>query len=77
VLGDLLEACRVVSLAFAPFMPHAARRVHDQLGLEFMYDEKGNGQESLGDLVMWGSAVQGGKIGTPEILFPRVEIDAG
>src|SRR3954453_10286470 len=77
VLGDLLEACRVVSLGFAPFMPQAARRVHDQLGLEFTYDEKGNGPNRLADVVTWASANQGGKIGNPEILFPRVEIEAG
>ncbi len=32
VLGDLLEACRVISLAAAPFMPAAARRVQEAAG---------------------------------------------
>src|SRR3954449_526234 len=35
VLADLLEACRVISLAFAAVMPETAARVHAQLGLEF------------------------------------------
>ena len=35
VLGDLLEACRVISLAAAPVIPSASVRVQQQLGLEF------------------------------------------
>ena len=71
-LSDLLEACRVMSLAFAPFMPDAARRVHEQLGIDWPYGHDGNGGPPLADLVSWGAA-PGGKIGAPEILFPRVE----
>jgi methionyl-tRNA synthetase len=73
VLGDLLEACRVISLAAAAFMPDAARRVSEQLGLPFEYAANGSGGQTLDKSVAWGSAPDGGKIGTPEILFPRVE----
>jgi len=73
VLGDLLEACRVTALAFAPFMPDAARRVHEQLGIDWPYGPDGNGGPPLAELASWGSAPSGGKIGTPEILFPRVD----
>jgi methionyl-tRNA synthetase len=73
VLGDLLETCRVVSLAYAPFMPTAAARVSAQLGLEFGFDQRGVGSSPLGDAVAWGS-VPGGKVGAAEILFPRVEL---
>jgi methionyl-tRNA synthetase len=73
VLGDLLEACRVVSLAYGPFMPGASRRVSQQLGLDYDYDERGAGGPPLAQAVAWGS-VRGGKVGTPEILFPRVEL---
>jgi methionyl-tRNA synthetase len=76
VLGDLLEACRVVALAAAAVMPDAARRVHEQLGLEFAYAADGSGGRDLGSAATWGSAPVGGKIGTPEILFPRVENEA-
>ena len=73
-LADLLEACRVMSLAFAPFMPEAARRVHEQLGIDWPYGNDGNGGPPLAELASWG-AVPGGKIGAPAILFPRVETE--
>jgi methionyl-tRNA synthetase len=76
VLGDLLEACRVVSLAVAPFMPDAARRVHAQLGVDFEYESNGGGGPPLGELATWGSAPAIGKIGPPQILFPRIETEA-
>jgi len=79
VLADLLEACRVVSLAAAPFMPNAAQRVHAQLGLEFPYGPDGSRGPALDRAVGWGSGAGdggGGKVGTAEILFPRVEIEA-
>ena len=41
-LGDLLEACRLVALATAPFMPAAAERVHAQLGLDYPYSPNGS-----------------------------------
>jgi methionyl-tRNA synthetase len=72
VLGDLLEACRVVALGYAPFMPSAAARVSVQLGLDHGYDERGAGGPPLSQVVAWGSA-PGGKIGAAEILFPRVD----
>jgi methionyl-tRNA synthetase len=72
VLGDLLEACRVVSLAYGPFMPTASRRVSGQLGLDYGYDDRGAGGVPLHEAVVWGSAAPG-KVGTAEILFPRAE----
>jgi len=72
VLGDLLEACRLVSLGFAPFMPTAARRVSEQLGIDYPYDEIGNGGSRLADLMAWGRTSVG-RLGKAEILFPRVE----
>jgi methionyl-tRNA synthetase len=71
-LGDLLEACRVVSLAAAPFMPTAARRVSSQLGLEFAYDERGGGGTPLAGNAAWGAAPPG-RLGRSEILFPRID----
>jgi len=73
VLADLLEACRVISLAAAPFVPAAARRVQEQLGLSYLYQPNGSGGPALAELVAWGGGPAGGQIGTPEILFPRVE----
>ena len=71
-LADLLEACRVMALAFAPFMPEAARRVHEQLGIDWPYGHDSSGGPPLAELASWG-ALPGGKIGASEILFPRVE----
>lgn len=42
VLGDLLEACRVISLAAAPFMPETAGRAAEQLGVEYGYSADGD-----------------------------------
>ena len=74
-LGDLLEACRLIGLAAAPFMPNMAREVFAQLGLEFGYGPDGNGGPSLDDQAQWGAAGGGGHVGAQKILFPRVEID--
>jgi methionyl-tRNA synthetase len=41
VLGDLIEACRLVGLAVAPFMPGAAPRVLGQLGFSYGYGRTG------------------------------------
>ena len=43
VLGDLVEACRVVGLAVAPVMPATAPRVLEQLGYVYPYGADGNG----------------------------------
>jgi methionyl-tRNA synthetase len=72
VMGDLLEACRVISLAAAPFMPSVAARVSVQLGISYPYNARGNGETPLDEAVRWGSA-PAGRIGQPEILFPRLE----
>jgi methionyl-tRNA synthetase len=73
-LGDLLEACRVVALAVAPFMPSAAARVLAQLGLEYLYGADGGGGPRLADQAAWGALGGGGRVGAQEILFPRVEV---
>ncbi|CAN5809735.1 methionine--tRNA ligase [soil metagenome] len=76
VLGDLLEACRVISLSAAPFMPDAARRASEQLGLEWGYAPDGNGGPALPGLAAWGAVPVGGSIRAPSPLFPRLEADA-
>jgi methionyl-tRNA synthetase len=75
-LADLLEACRLVALGAAPFMPGVARRVHEQLGLVFEYGPDGNGGPPLFERMGWGGGWSGGKIGSAEILFPRIELEA-
>jgi methionyl-tRNA synthetase len=74
-LGDLAEACRVVILAAAPFLPQSAPRASAQLGVEYPYAADGNGGPPLADLASWGADKGEGRMGVQEILFPRVEID--
>ena len=77
VLGDLVEACRLIGLAVAPFMPTAAPRVLAQLGYEFTYRPDGNGGPALLDELQWGAhAAQSGRLAAAQPLFPRIETEA-
>ncbi len=74
VLGDLVEACRLVGLAAAPFMPAAAPRILGQLGHDYPYAPDGNGGPDVLELLGWGAANGPGRVTpAPEPLFPRVE----
>src|SRR5687768_7207197 len=77
VLGDLVEAVRLVSLASAPITPSIAPRALAQLGHRYAYEIDGNGGPPLLDLLAWGAtAEETGRLGTPEPLFPRLETEA-
>jgi methionyl-tRNA synthetase len=77
VLGDLLEACRLIALAAAPMMPGAAPRILAQLGYAYPWDERGSGGPALLDELAWGAhADEPGTLAAPSPLFPRLEIDA-
>lgn len=77
VLGDLLEACRLVGTAVAPFMPSMAPRVLEQLGHAWPYGPDGNGGPPILDLLGWGAASAPGRVTElPAPLFPRVESEA-
>jgi methionyl-tRNA synthetase len=76
VLGDLLEACRVVGLAVAPFMPATSPKVLAQLGHAYPYGPDGNGGPTVLDELGWAAhAVEGGRVTAPEPLFPRLDVD--
>jgi methionyl-tRNA synthetase len=77
VLGDLVETCRLVALAAAPFIPLAAPRALAQLGYEYPYAADGNGGPALLDELRWGAhAEEPGRLATAEPLFPRIETEA-
>jgi methionyl-tRNA synthetase len=77
VLGDLIEACRLVGLAVAPYMPSIAPNVLEQLGHSFDYGADGNGGPPILDELGWGArAGEPGRVGPPEPLFPRLESEA-
>jgi methionyl-tRNA synthetase len=77
VIGDLVEACRLVSLAAAPFIPQASPRALAQLGYEYGYAADGNGGPAILDDLVWGArAGEPGRVGAAEPLFPRLETEA-
>ena len=77
VLGDLLEACRLVGLAVAPFMPGTAPRVLAQLGYPYPYGADGNAGPAIREELAWGAhAMETGRVAVPEPLFPRLDPDA-
>ena len=77
VLGDLVEVCRLVALAAAPFIPQAAPRALAQLGYEYAYAADGNGGPGLLDELAWGAhAGEAGRLATAEPLFPRIETES-
>jgi methionyl-tRNA synthetase len=74
VLGDLVEACRLVALTAAPFIPNTAPRVLAQLGFDYPYAPDGNGGPALAHELRWSAhGEESGRVATPEPLFPRLE----
>jgi methionyl-tRNA synthetase len=77
VLGDLVEACRLIGLAAAPFLPATAPRVLAQLGFDYPFAADGNGGPPILDELRWGAhATEPGRLTAPEPLFPRLDIEA-
>jgi methionyl-tRNA synthetase len=76
VLADLVEACRLVGLAAAPFLPGTAPRLLAQLGYDYPYGPDGNdGPPLLGELAWGAHAAEPGRVGTAEPLFPRLDVE--
>jgi methionyl-tRNA synthetase len=77
VLGDLVEACRLIALAAAPFLPATAPRVLGQLGYGYAYGADGNGGPPLLEELRWGThAAENGTLTAAEPLFPRLDTEA-
>ncbi|MEW5991465.1 MAG: methionine--tRNA ligase [Chloroflexota bacterium] len=76
-LGDLVEACRVVGLAAAPFLPRTAPRLLAQLGHSYEHGPDGNGGPPILDELAWGArAATAGRLGSPVPLFPRLDVES-
>jgi methionyl-tRNA synthetase len=76
VLGDLVEACRLIGLAAAPFLPTTAPRVLAQLGFSYPYEADGTGGPAILDELRWGAhAGEPGTLTAAEPLFPRLEAE--
>jgi methionyl-tRNA synthetase len=76
VLGDLVEACRLVALAAAPVIPSVAPRVLAQLGYAYPYGAEGNGGPPLLEQLAWGEAASEGRLGDASPLFPRLDVES-
>ncbi len=76
VLGDLVEACRLVGLAVAPFLPGTAPRLLAQLGHAYPYGPDGNGGPPILAELVWGAhASESGRLTAAEPLFPRLDVE--
>ena len=64
VLYNLLEAIRFAAIALEPYLPDTSKRILEQLNI-------GNG--GLESLTSFGGMIAGEKVGTPEILFARLD----
>ncbi len=70
VLYNLVESLRIISVLISPFMPVTAEKVWQQLGMVQPF-----AAVALDDIKGWGKTPAEMKIGTPEQLFPRIEIE--
>jgi methionyl-tRNA synthetase len=77
VLGDLVEACRLLGLAAAPYLPATAPRILAQLGYDYRYAADGNAGPPILEELRWGAhATEPGRLAAAEPLFPRLDVDA-
>jgi methionyl-tRNA synthetase len=77
VLGDLVEACRLVGLAGAPVLPATVPRLLAQLGYAYPYGDDGNDGPPILDELLWGAhASEAGRLESAEPLFPRLDVEA-
>ncbi|MBQ1889563.1 MAG: methionine--tRNA ligase, partial [Selenomonas sp.] len=70
VMYNLVESLRHISVLIAPFMPITAERIWQQLNLPQAFAEV-----QLDDIRAWGGTPADLKVGTPEQLFPRIEVE--
>lgn len=69
VMYNLVESLRHISVMIAPFMPTTAGRIWQQLNFAEPFSEA-----ALTDIEGWGGTPANLKVGTPEQLFPRIEV---
>ena len=67
---NLVESLRIISVLISPFMPTTAQRIWKQLNLSQDF-----AAVQLTDIETWGKTPAGLKVGKPEQLFPRIEVE--
>jgi len=70
VLYNLIESLRIISVLISPFMPITAPKIWNQLGLTQKFKDV-----QMDDIKTWGQTPSAIHIGTPEQIFPRIEIE--
>src|SRR5439155_7862451 len=70
VLGDCLEALRIVALLASPIIPDAAGELWRRLGLPGV-----PGDQRLPEAAAWGGLPAGSPLEKGDPLFPRIETD--
>ena len=70
-LYNLAESLRRISVLIEPFMPETAAKIWHQLGMEGDFS-----RVRFADVRMWGGFLAGTHVGSPEQLFPRIEVEA-
>ena len=73
VMYNLAESLRIIAVLISPFMPQTAERIWNQLGLTAA--GKAWKDVQLEDVEAWGGVPAGLHVGTPEQLFPRIEVE--
>lgn len=71
VMYNLLEACRICALFFAPFMPRTSQEVYKRLGLGTL-----ESITNIEEAAVWGGLPAGNVVETGDPLFPRLDVDA-
>ncbi len=66
----LAESLRIISVLISPYMPSTARRIWQQLALPGSFEDV-----QLTDVETWGGLPVNHKVGAPEQLFPRIEVE--
>lgn len=69
-LCNLAESLRRISVLIEPFMPETAQKIWRQLGLGENF-----AAVRLADVRTWGGFPAGTCVGSPEQLFPRIELE--
>ncbi len=68
VLYNAAEACRVIAILIAPFMPETADKMMEQLGIDTPVDQQG-----LDSLKKWGWIKPGTQTHQGAQIFPRID----